>query len=300
MVASNSPFVRSLAFAFGCLTLLSSAYGSTRRDDRSDSQYLAYGSQFQAVGRVHVDGSWSGSGTLVADEWVLTAAHVLDRFAGSARVELGGQSYSVVEWVVNPGWNGDLFLGRDMTLAKLDRKVTGIDPIALFEGSAVGKEATIVGFGGTGTGSRGWNNAHDQRRRGATNTAEGGDFSLFGAEFVNTLVTDFDSPARDRNTLASLGSGAGPTDLEGNVVFGDSGGALLVRDAESWKLAGVTSWMWNLGGGPLAGYGDLSGFAAVAGQRDWILQTVPEPGGMLAMVVGAGAMVRSRRWAPAT
>ncbi|MCW5938901.1 MAG: trypsin-like serine protease [Fimbriimonadaceae bacterium] len=295
MAAFNSPFLRSLAFGIACMGVLAQSQASTRRDDRFDSQYLSFGAQFSAVGKVNVDGSWSGSGTLVADQWVLTAAHVLDRYAGSASVELGGQSYGVVDWVVNPGWSGDLFVGNDMTLAKLDRKVTGVDPMSLFQGSAVGHEAAIVGFGGTGTGTTGWNNAYDGKRRAATNRVEGGTFSFYGAEFANTLVTDFDAPGGGTNSLASLGSSATPTELEGNVVFGDSGGALLVQQDGSWKIAGVTSWLWSLGDGPLAGYGDLSGFSAIAGQRDWILQTVPEPGTMVAISAGLAALARRRR-----
>jgi len=65
--------MRKLLFLVLCVcTSVPLASGIIIRDDRPDSKYIALGAQFPAecsVGR-------AGEGTLIAPQWVLTAAHV--------------------------------------------------------------------------------------------------------------------------------------------------------------------------------------------------------------------------------
>lgn len=286
-----NPMLARIAVLALAAALAANTLSMTRRHDRTDQAYLNHGALFPAVGQMHVNGSWNGTGTLIGPNWVLTAAHVLS--SGSATFMVNGIHYAVDQIHVNPGWTGDLTTGTDLTVARLSTNVNGVTPIDLYNGgNEVGSAVDVIGFGGTGDGLNGWDGAYDMLRRGGTNTVDAINFTFSGETFTNTLVMDFDSPAENRNALATLGSSATPTDLEMNGIFGDSGGALLVNG----QLAGVTSWIWSpIYGGNWGEYGYLTGFSAVRGHYGWITSVVPEPGTILALGAGLAALAASRR-----
>ena len=280
------------------IAVAASSLAMTRRDDRTDAQYLNYGSTFPAVGAVYANGGWNGSGTLIASNWVLTAGHVADSMTSSGSVDFNGTQYGVAQIIKNPGWAGDLTAGNDLALLRLTNNVNGVTPIGLYNSSNTWqKDCTVVGFGGTGNGTGGWTGTYDVLRRAGTNVVDGSanrNFVFNSTGFTNTLILDFDTPAGNTNSLAALGSGAAATNLEMNVIFGDSGGALLIDDGSGLKLAGVTSFIWNLAGGNWGVYGSASGFSAVWGHYDWIVNTVPEPTTMVAVAMGALVAMRRR------
>ena len=129
-------------------------------DAQNDSLYQTLGGStpYDSVGRFMGTTNRTGflaSGTLVAPEWVLTAAHVVDN-AKTLYFTIGGQTYQVDRKIVYPGWNGDLWSGCDIGLVHLAKAVNNIKPAPLYTGSGELNQAdTVVGFGKTGTGNSG-------------------------------------------------------------------------------------------------------------------------------------------------
>src|SRR5688500_10530461 len=85
-----------------------------------DAAYVAYGAQprFNPVGGVKVGGSF-GSGTLVAPDWVLTAAHVADLFTAGSTFEVGGLSFTIDTALTPRTWDPRLPPANDIALLHL-------------------------------------------------------------------------------------------------------------------------------------------------------------------------------------
>src|SRR5215510_13329033 len=75
--------------------LPSFSFAGTIRDDRSDSSYLALAntSDYGAVGTLVNSWGYNGSATLIAPDWLLTAAHNLVA-ANSATFTINGSAYT--------------------------------------------------------------------------------------------------------------------------------------------------------------------------------------------------------------
>ena len=160
-------------------------------DTQSDSLYRALGSNstYESVGRFTGTTATSGflaSGTLIAPDWVLTAAHVVAD-AETLNFSIGGQIYQVDRTITYPAWNGNLWSGYDIGLVHLNKRVDNVKPAQLYTGSAELHQAdTVVGYGKTGTGLSG-DIASDGIKRGAQNT-------ISQIENRRLLVADFDRP----------------------------------------------------------------------------------------------------------
>jgi MYXO-CTERM domain-containing protein len=261
------------------------AVGGTIRDDRDPQLYLNLGAapQYASVGRFDLTKDmpgYSASGTLIDDNWVLTAAHALDG-ATAGQFTVGGRSYGISKWITHPKWDGELRRGFDLALVKLDGTVTDVAPAQLYTGHReLGAVGTFVGFGRTGTGTTG-DTIYDGLKRAGQNTIDG----TIGREewpkpatFRNklpgsarTFVVDFDSPTDPAKNV--VGS-ATPVNVEYLISLGDSGGGDFIDLGKGPVLAGVNSFAEVPDGVDDSGYGDVTGHVRVSAHAKWIRTTL--------------------------
>ena len=200
-------------------------------------------SGYPAVGLIGGDGEDFCSGTLIAPQYVLTAAHCVEGVANTAgQFTIGGRTYHTERVFVHPGYTGNVGndSSDDLGIYKLSEAVVGIAPIPLFRGTPqVGQILTLVGFGGGGTGTTGSNGDFGIKRVGTTPIDE----------VSRTLISwNFDNNS------------------ESNTAPGDSGGPAFLTVNGVLSLAGVTSG----GDSATAGIGDHSFDTRVDAYASWI------------------------------
>lgn len=199
---------------------------------------------FPSVGMVGDQFGGEGTGTLIAPQYVLTAAHLASNLSDTGgRFQVGGVLYATSDVFVHPDYNGSM-LGtedaNDIAILKLSQSVPGVAPSPIFRGTPqVGDSVTLVGFGGAGKGTSGSDGTYGTKRVGTT-----------PLDYVSeTLIAwNFES-----NT-------------ESNTAPGDSGGPAFEKVGGVFYVAGVTS------GGTKAdaSIGDFSFDTRVDAYADWI------------------------------
>ena len=282
------------------------SWGISVRHDRPIGSYNALGAAFPATG--YFGSTTAGqfcTGTLVAPNKVLTAAHCVDfdadgtidenvsqlAFGLGANIP-GSLTANVASVAVNPEWANSFGDAEfDMAVLTLTNPINSVAPAQIFDGDPTGLRGFAVGYGTQGTG-----NNHPSNLPGANDK--------LGAENIidfvgNTIEFDFDSPA---NNTSSYG-GTSPLDLEGATAPGDSGSPLYAEFANGRFIVGILDGGFNpFGAG--SEYGDISIYAPVTSNLNWLASqgihsaAVPEPSSFglgMAGLIGLTWIRRRRR-----
>ena len=251
-----------------------------------------------------------GTGTLIAPNYVVTAAHVLknDYYEIPEKSDWEfvmyydfGDATSVFKYqvdgiIIHPAWiarqtstnalgDGDE-LGVDLALVQLNRSVGGVYPARLpsTTDDPLGERAVLAGFGTIVEGLSGSQDESNDRRVGGENTIDRSVAQVFKSGVPDNqrggvLGIDFDSPQQSHNSLSGtsidlLGSGtsqANPMALEASTAVGDSGGPAFCRTNDFWRVHGVVSYGTND-----SSYGDVTVYTRLASHYEWLINQLPD------------------------
>ena len=253
-----------------------------------------------------------GTGTLIASNVVMTAAHVLkntlfDPTPIPASWEFilhtdyenasNEQKYTVQSIQIHPGWDKRLSqknglgdgdeLGVDIALVFLKNPVVGVYPAKLPTGEteAVGSRIVLAGYGTTVDGVSGVINSKNSVRVGGENildraVVEVDAPSVAEGEKGGLIAVDFDSPQQDKNTL---GLSASMVDYLGSGISSSS--PLPLEASSAVGDSGGPAFLydncaWRTVGVVSYGtsdstYGDVTVYTRVASQLEWIKSYLP-------------------------
>ena len=254
---------------------------------------------YPMVGKVTGSGL-NGSGVMLSDRWVLTAGHISQLKAnGLGFFNVGGVDYTIANTILHPGYSTlGPAISNDIGLLYLSAPVTGISATEMFRfdqpASILGREATYVGHGYSGTGLTGAQSTIELRA--FTNLIE-----FYGDQYgltTTSFVSDFDNPTgtsnrQDSNPVA--------TRLEGAVAPGDSGGGVFVTVGGVRYLIGINSYSGAVSPATSnSQYGGLSGAVDLQQFHSWIsantgISAVPEPSALWLCGLGSLLALRRRR-----
>lgn len=246
-----------------------------------------------------------GSGVLIDNEWVLSAAHNfvegnenIPNPTASEMAVLFGTDFNapvaevaISELHLHPGWIPNEGMGTesgvDIALLKLSAPLNSIAPTPAHTTTeeTLDQKMFVCGFGDYGdvVNTELYSERHAFENildRIATNITPANDYPNRNQFKGGLIGCDFDSPVEDANTLdetsvdsdtpevVALGNGDSEQEalnLEGTTVPGDSGGPAFMRINGAWQVVGITS-----SGSTDSNYGDVAVFTRVQSHQAWM------------------------------
>ncbi|WP_394746845.1 S1 family peptidase [Spongiimicrobium salis] len=230
------------------------------RHDKEDSEFIKLAEKFEKY-MCHLNLP-DCEGTIIADQWALTAAHcaieIVNKFRDGKKhfVIINDIEIEVDKVVMNPYWIERQDEDADIALLHLKQKPLGALNAKLYtDNDELDKLVYMVGGGDKGNGLIG-ENGNDGKQRGATNRIERVD--------KEWLYWTFDHPDTKTKYL---------TEFEGISGAGDSGGpAFILKDNEVY-LAGISSGQ-DPKGGDDGLYGVEEFYTRVSQYIQWINEEI--------------------------
>lgn len=229
------------------LVLTSQALAIVTRHDKPADSYLAVKEDFPPLATFYNIGV---HGTLIAPQWVLTAAHTVFCLHEGQTIQIGHELVEVEARYSYPTYQ--LGEQNDLALIKLKKPVLAVQPAKLYrKQDEQNQEVWFIGSGGTGTGLTGETVSYKDNK-GILRKAK------------NKVVAVTSSDLRFVFEPGDKG-----LELEGVSGNGDSGGPAYIKGREGYYLLGVSSRVdsWFKGVGE---YGVKELYTRVSTHADWI------------------------------
>jgi len=290
-----------------------SAQAAVMRDDVPSSEYEAFAAdmRFNSVGCIYTatpNGSFRGSGVLIAPQWVLTAGHMMVDDLGGGPVsemrfytgtDINNYDHLVYAdaWSPFPGYSmtgSPAGVGSDIGLVHLATPITDITPAERFWGTDQPNTTLyMAGYGkpGIATGNAGANwLPFDGKKRAGSNVGDHfGGIENGGIWWIEPQywTVRFDPPGW-----------GGEQPLEWQSSPGDSGGGWFADINGRSQLVGINDFSVS---SIDYGYNSRSAAIRVSLYNDWIDQVtgLPEPATVGLLLLAVPLLARRRRAASA-
>ena len=248
---------------FGAITALAivsfHAMGIVIRHDVNDSQYHASPADFPPLATLYQVGA---HGTLIAPQWVVTAAHTVFCIVPGSYIEIGGHLREVeARYAHHRYQRGE---AHDIALIKLTQPVTDVTPARLYHlPDEAGRAVWFIGSGGSGNGKEGQTISYKENA-GTLRKAQ-------------NRVREVD----EGELFFTFDKGDDAMPFEGVSGNGDSGGPAFLTENGHFYLLGISSrndsWFKGIGE-----YGVNEVYTRISYYRDWIDKVKTESDAVLA------------------